>query len=589
MKNRRIITLLALLTLVGVKLQAQVPCWDGTVAEAYAGGDGTDGKPYQIATPQQLALLAQQTNNGTGGDAYYILTEDLCMNGSEGQLWPPIGLEPFAFTGHFDGDNHTISDLYVYNNITSGLFGTAENAIIKNIRIDNSTISFTTFLESSCVGFIAGRATDTNITDCIAEGSITQNYAFISGGIVGEFIVSGLSEDTITIRNCEHYGEITGFFQVGGIAGYTIAENEKILIEGCVNHGDLSCSEVGGMIGRGSFILKNCQNYGKIDGNSAGGMVGHGNGFGIITYCTNHESGEVRGECAGGIIGTAIYTTMSMCVNKASIIGDKGHTTFVGGIAGGNGSFSNCFNRGDISCDLSNNVPGAVQMGGIAGTPCTEAFMYNVYNTGAIVKVDHPNVYSKCYGIIIPVIRTDTVISNCYWYGEYDVPPCQININDPGSPVTLPGSCPFAEGATPTTWTLEEAQYNTTDLLEALNQGAMGECVWVEDVDGVNDGFPIFAISPTQSINEQHKEAKKLASAYPNPGKNILHIQTELRNAGIKVYDMSGKIVHHQEIANNRVAINADAWPKGVYVWKVYTSVSTGSTALMETGKWIKE
>ena len=56
---------------------AQVPCWDGTVAESYAGGNGTMENPYQIATPQQLALLANQTNEGTGGNAYYMLTNNI--------------------------------------------------------------------------------------------------------------------------------------------------------------------------------------------------------------------------------------------------------------------------------------------------------------------------------------------------------------------------------------------------------------------------------------------------------------------------------------------------------------------------------
>ncbi len=43
-------------------------------------------------------------------------------------------------------------------------------------------------------------------------------------------------------------------------------------------------------------------------------------------------------------------------------------------------------------------------------------------------------------------------------------------------------------------------------------------------------------------------------------------------------------------------AIEAGDWAKGTYVWKVYTGVSTpstssgtGSTTLVETGKWIRE
>ena len=68
MKATRIYTLLALLLMAG-RVMAQNTCWDGTVAEAYAGGDGTPENPYQIATAEQLAMLAQQTNNGTGGYA----------------------------------------------------------------------------------------------------------------------------------------------------------------------------------------------------------------------------------------------------------------------------------------------------------------------------------------------------------------------------------------------------------------------------------------------------------------------------------------------------------------------------------------
>ena len=69
-------------------------CWDGSVADAYEGGDGTEGNPYQIATPQQLALLAQQTNTGTGGDAHYILVNDICLNVENDSIdWPVIGKE----------------------------------------------------------------------------------------------------------------------------------------------------------------------------------------------------------------------------------------------------------------------------------------------------------------------------------------------------------------------------------------------------------------------------------------------------------------------------------------------------------------
>jgi hypothetical protein len=57
----------------------------------------------------------------------------------------------------------------------------------------------------------------------------------------------------------------------------------------------------------------------------------------------------------------------------------------------------------------------------------------------------------------------------------------------------------------------------------------------------------------------------------------------------VEVYDVNGRLVHREEITENVTEIDATDWGAGVYVWKVYTGVSAGSTTLAETGKWIKE
>ena len=86
-------------------------------------------------------------------------------------------------------------------------------------------------------------------------------------------------------------------------------------------------------------------------------------------------------------------------------------------------------------------------------------------------------------------------------------------------------------------------------------------------------------------------EAEEIAiTVYPNPSGNTLNIRTALQNSCVEVYDLTGKLVCNQEITENIASINAESWPSGVYVWKVYTTgVSTGSTTLAETGKWVKE
>ena len=110
-------------------------------ADDYAGGDGTSENPYQIATPEQLVLLAQQTNNGTGGDACYILTNDIDLEGNIGFLWTPIGKDPYYFTGVFDGNNHTIKNMHSSDKLKSGFFGGTKGAVIKNINFTDAQVS----------------------------------------------------------------------------------------------------------------------------------------------------------------------------------------------------------------------------------------------------------------------------------------------------------------------------------------------------------------------------------------------------------------------------------------------------------------
>ena len=90
-------------------------------------------------------------------------------------------------------------------------------------------------------------------------------------------------------------------------------------------------------------------------------------------------------------------------------------------------------------------------------------------------------------------------------------------------------------------------------------------------------------------IEEAHENGLKVAIAYPNPGKDVLNIRTGLRNAWVEVYDVNGRLVHRQDIAENVTGIESGEWTEGVYVWKVMAGTSTGSVTEAESGKWIKE
>jgi hypothetical protein len=74
------------------------------------------------------------------------------------------------------------------------------------------------------------------------------------------------------------------------------------------------------------------------------------------------------------------------------------------------------------------------------------------------------------------------------------------------------------------------------------------------------------------------------AEAYPNPGFNLLNIKNSTPNAQVEVYDLSGKLIHKQQITDNITPITTTSWPSGTYIWKV---LANGKEA--ESGKWIKQ
>jgi len=571
---------LALLA-VGMMVSAQTP-WNGTIAEAYDGGDGTPENPYQIATAEQLALLAYETNEGDGGNPNcYILTEDINLNGTKGYLWTPIGtvktewinpinpnIQPAnPFMGVFEGNDHVISEMYVNNQDVLGLFGCTENAVVRNIQITESNLTLGAF-----VGMVVGLSVNTNIINCTADGLI-EAYGNKVGGIAGHFIADGIGNDTVFIKDCINQAVISnGTFDLGGIAGYTTMDNGNLVIEHCVNQGDIgdmnNTSSAGGMIGQGSFIIRNCHNYGKITAEiTAGGMVGQGGSFGLIECCINHASGEVMGGSnAGGIVGTPIFTTIKKTGNRALVTGKGNSMILVGGIAGSDGSISNCYNTGDLKAIATSSNVDVVHMGGITGSP-TEGYVYNVYNTGEIIKPANPNLTNTWYAHIIPVIMSDTAIRNCYWYGNPDIPPYVYNMES-HSYVYLPGSCVFNEGATSTTWNLAEAQYGTTDLLEALNLSAMGECTWIEDEDGVNGGFPVIGLRDPDDVKET---VENPFNVYPNPTNGVLFVETRRATSlqmatEYRITNLMGQTLQTGSIMGDSQSLDVSALPAGMYL-----------------------
>ncbi len=501
-----------------------VYCWDGTIAESFDGGDGSEENPYQIATPQQLALLAHITNDSVVEPAYYILTDDICLYNDTIQ-WTPIGYEIYyqaylkPFGGVFDGNGHCVYDMIIDNperNLPSGLFGYAENATIKNLQIDCSSIKNNNYI----AGLIVARARNSKIENCKTIYSNIE-YCQIAGGIVGG--IENFNDDSTYIKNCVNEANLDSIYYGGGIVGdiYVDIDSCVVMIESCINKGNIiTKSYSGGISGAARLsIIENCQNFGTIYGSDAGCILGSGRDC-VFKNCVNNRSGVFDGgeNVAGGIVAVLIHGKLLNCRNFADgsgatiggIVGvcngteirqcaNQGRIWCIGqscgGIMGERGYqedmvyIYDCYNRGDIITDivLTKDTLEYVCEGGILGSGYVS--INNVYNTGDFRIIAGMSNVPAYIGNIVGYMHDPLLDLNCYWLYDDEYPAC----GDPNWP-DLPGSSAFRQWVSQSNCVLYVPQYGTDDLVEALNYGSNGGCVWVRDTELTNGGFPIWGV-----------------------------------------------------------------------------------------------
>lgn len=193
-----IVLMMSLSVIIGTGQAFASDTWDGASADAYAGGSGSAGDPYQIENVAQLVYLAQQVNNGNSYNGeYFKLMDNLDL---ENKLWTPIGYFmgtgfgdgtyiAQGFQGTFDGDNHTISNLKIatvtQNGGTglrhpAGLFGmTKSGCRIMNLKLVNVDVS-TTAANNNYLGALVGEGCST-IINCsvVSNSAITEDKGLI--------------------------------------------------------------------------------------------------------------------------------------------------------------------------------------------------------------------------------------------------------------------------------------------------------------------------------------------------------------------------------------------------------------------------
>jgi len=284
---------------------------------------------YDITNWEELYYMRNDMVSGTS----YRLMNDLDSE-TEGydeyvdteKGWNPVGNSINEFGADFDGQNHTINDLYINRPDEDyiGLFGATNYGSIKNLDLLNIDI----------------------------EGDDQV------GGLIG---MSGTNSDDFTIRNVRVTGQITASGQnTGGMIGYNV-KNSIYSSSADVTVNSPGLANVGGLVGyhRGGLI-KDSYAEGDVTGDTSdvGGLVGENKGTIENSYATGDVTG---GDWVGGLVGENSEQAFEGMIKNSYATGDVDGDSFVGGLVGSNVDV-------EINASYSNGtVTGDSDVGGLVG------------------------------------------------------------------------------------------------------------------------------------------------------------------------------------------------------------------------------
>jgi hypothetical protein len=379
-------------------------------------GEGTEAEPYLIASVAQLQKMdrlitsADPSVRDAYRDKYYELTADIDMGGAS---WVPLGGNAVAtaFTGTFDGDGKTISNLAVSGAGNVALFGYINGATVENLTLEDYDIQGSSYYTAGIAAMAAANSTIKNcklsgtingpsytggivayasggitIRDCsvngmvkaVVQGTLSGNEV---GGIVG--VVTGTAATPVTIENCVMSADVTGEgANVGGIVGssslnnvMTIANCEVILsgTESTPAKSITAKSNAGGIVGsfanNNTVKIENCRVMGGAikATDHVGGIGALIPATGIVdlklTNCLVKTDVESMSTYAAGLLAQSYSSNANAktTVTGCAFIGSVTGTNFVGGMIGQG-------NRIEVTdCYVEGQITGTVSVGGIIG------------------------------------------------------------------------------------------------------------------------------------------------------------------------------------------------------------------------------
>jgi len=217
-----------------------------------------DGQAVDRAIPiTQSNITAFNTYaNEPGGLAkHYKLTGNITLTipATGESNWTAIANNTNRFTGSFDGDNKTISNLTI-NATTNyqGMFGyIGTGGVVQKLGLIDCSVNSSNESTSFNIGGLVGHNEGT-VQNCYTTGSVTSSgiAAHSVGGLVGR--------NNGTVQNCYATCNVNGAQPVGGVAGINYGTVQNCYATGEINSNGNVNHFLGGVVGINVGTIQNC-------------------------------------------------------------------------------------------------------------------------------------------------------------------------------------------------------------------------------------------------------------------------------------------------------------------------------------------
>lgn len=207
-----------------------------------------EGDFYMLSNGSQLYWFARMVNEFGKADWNARLEGDIDMT-NYSDLFEPIGNGTNPYRGHFDGQQHRISELHInFSGNYVGFIGRCGNgALIENLLLDE-TCSISSVGE--CVALVGGTYQMAGNVTLRNLGNMGNVYAT---GVQAAGIFGGNSgsQTTLLIENCFSTGAVEGGSDAAALVGWG-GSGGKATVNNC-----WSCSEVTGYSeGKGLYFAR---------------------------------------------------------------------------------------------------------------------------------------------------------------------------------------------------------------------------------------------------------------------------------------------------------------------------------------------